>query len=318
MKIKPEHFAVLETHVTAALNEKPWLVTEYQAAGFTPKLLRWDTLFSRSGISIGDSVGMTCPENVDPSRFLPLYDYADDNHIDTALRAIFSKAGFEYGALKDESEAKPLVITNGSQFTPSGNMIAEIAHCDPETGSETKSTCCVLMNGQVLANQMAVLAKGQSESLSLIDITGEEHSITADERNQLNVDDMPRFAAGHSCYTATTYDLVITEDDIAEGHSPEREDGQWESAAFSFDEIQGEARNHSFSEYDAHCLYSTDPAGTREHYEAGVNRYHYMQIEAVNGQQPSLDQMQALGEALKLSPSPELAPKSKSTMRMSM
>lgn len=318
MKIKPEHYAVMEKAITESMTETPWLDTEYQAAGFSPKLLRWDVLTTRAGISVGDSIGMPCREGMDPSLFLPLYDYADDAHIDTALRAIFSKAGFEYGALNSADDAKPLAITNGKQFTPSGNMLAEIVHCDHKTEAQTKSTCLVTLNGQVLANGIIDQIRSCPGELSVIDITGEEHQASVENGFEIRLADPQRFAVRHSCYTLTSYDLVTNANDIAEGHGPEREDGSWESAAFSFDEIQGEACNSSLSEYDAVSLYSTDPSGTREHYEQGVDRFHYLQVEAVNGQVPSLEMVAALGEALELTPSPDLVPKAKPAKLMGM
>lgn len=317
MKIKPDHYAVLEKAVSTALNQKPWLDTEYQAAGFSPKQFRWDTLLRNTEIRIGDSVGMNCPDAVDPAIILPLYDYMDDTHIDSALRDIFKKCGFEYGASNDQGDAAPLVIVNGKQFTPSGNMIAEIVHRDQSSSVETKTTCIVCPNGQVIAEGLIALATKSPGEISVIDITGDEHSVSIENEIEMRLDDSD-FIVRHSCYTVTTYDRVISDDDIDLGGSPEHEDGSWENASFTFDEIEGEARNHSFSEYGEDVIYSTDPSGTREFYEDGINRYHYMKIETVNDMPPSKEMIAALGKELGLTPSADLVQSTKAAPGMRM
>jgi hypothetical protein len=318
MKIKPDHYEILKSAVTGALSKAPWLEVEYQAAGYGPKLLRWDTFRTRAGMYIGDSVGMPCPDDVDPAMFLPLYDYMDDTHIDTALRQAFKEAGYEYGAAKDAAEANPLVITNGSQFTQSGNMIANMVHRDPESGVESKATCCVTPNGQVIAAKLFDGARKQPEGLAVIDIDGEEHEVRVEENVEMRLVDPQAFVVQHSSYTVTTYDLVINDNDIADGHGAEHEGGRWENAPFTFEDIEGEARNLGLSEFGPAALYSTDPSGTREFYEQGVNRYHHLQIDTINGAPAQPEMVAALGKALGLTPSPELAQQSKPAQRMSM
>lgn len=315
MKIKPEHYEILKSAVTGALSKAPWLEVEYQAAGYGPKLLRWDTFRTRAGMYVGDSVGMPCPDGVDPVMFLPLYDYMDDTHIDTALRQAFKEGGFEYGAAKDADEAKPLVITNGSQFTQSGNMIANMVHRDPESGVESKATCCVTPNGQVIAAKLFDGASKQPQGLAVIDIDGEEHEVTVEEGVQMRLVNPQAFAVRHSCYTVTTYDLFVSEDTTLE---PEYEDGRWSREAFTFEEIGGEARNLDLSEFGTVALYSTDPSGTREFYEQGVNRYHHLQIDTINGAPASPEGVAELAKKLGLSPNPELAQQSKPAQRMGM
>lgn len=318
MKIKPEHYEVMKKAITGAMNKAPWLEVEYQAAGYGPKLLRFDTLFTRSGIRIGDSVGMTCPEDHDPALFLPLYDYMDDTHIDTALRQVFKEGDFAYGAAKDAAEAKPLVINNGSQFTQSGNMIANMVHRDPESGVESKATCCVTPNGQVIAAKLFDGARKQPQGLAVIDIDGEEHEVTVEEGVEMRLVNHEAFVVQHSSYTVTTYDLVINDNDIADGNGAEHEGGRWENAPFTFEEIEGEARNLGLSEFGPASLYSTDPSGTREFYEQGVNRYHHLQIDTINGAPAQPEMVAALGKALGLTPSHELAQQSKTAQRMGM
>jgi hypothetical protein len=86
MKIKQEHYEVLQTAVEEVLanikNYKPDLnlLESYRKEGLSDMRYRWDLLHATE-LRIGDSIG--CP-NCD----LPLYDYMDDNNIDTALRKI--------------------------------------------------------------------------------------------------------------------------------------------------------------------------------------------------------------------------------------
>ena len=84
MKMKPEHFEALRAAVAPL--DTPTNRTLYINNGF-PRAAeckdknmryRWDLLYA-SKLKIGDGVGMSG---------LPLYQYLDSTHIDTALRAI--------------------------------------------------------------------------------------------------------------------------------------------------------------------------------------------------------------------------------------
>lgn len=80
MKIKPEHYALLESAVNRARQENPAATREaYLAAGLTEMRWRWD-LLSASRLRIGDGIGQ--------KDGVPIYAYANDDHIDTALRRI--------------------------------------------------------------------------------------------------------------------------------------------------------------------------------------------------------------------------------------
>lgn len=79
MKMRPEHYKALEDMLalfariedTAALREK------YRKEGLSSKRYRWDVLFS-------------VPHARRREWFdLGIYEYLNDDHIDTALRAIF-------------------------------------------------------------------------------------------------------------------------------------------------------------------------------------------------------------------------------------
>ena len=82
MKIKPEHYKTMKDAIDNLLASNPYLVDDYKHGRFRNsakvtdlnKRFRWDLLWM-SGVG---------------STFLPdvIYPYADDTHIDTALRKI--------------------------------------------------------------------------------------------------------------------------------------------------------------------------------------------------------------------------------------
>lgn len=76
MKMKKEHYKVLEAAIAPKMHEYP--KHAYIKGGHSAKRYRWDLLYI-SGLRIGDGVGMDG---------LPLYAYLNDDHIDTALRQI--------------------------------------------------------------------------------------------------------------------------------------------------------------------------------------------------------------------------------------
>lgn len=77
MKIKPSDFEVLKARV--APMDTPERRAFYIAENLGVKRYRWDCMW-RSKIRIGDGVGTQGDLN--------LYAYMNDDHIDTALRAI--------------------------------------------------------------------------------------------------------------------------------------------------------------------------------------------------------------------------------------
>jgi hypothetical protein len=75
MKILPDHYQQLEKAILTYADKYgglEYLKKEYDKDGLSPMRLRWDLMF---GANL-------------PSADLPLYDYLDDSHIDTALRRI--------------------------------------------------------------------------------------------------------------------------------------------------------------------------------------------------------------------------------------
>lgn len=91
MKITAEHFATLETAVRRIQTENPTITAEaYAAAGRSAKRYRWDCLWA--AVRLGYvAIGQGHHAPAEPERaavYLPVYDYADDSHIDTALRKI--------------------------------------------------------------------------------------------------------------------------------------------------------------------------------------------------------------------------------------
>jgi len=76
MKMKPEHVEQLKQAIVPLHSQALW--EQYREQGLSAMRYRWDLLY-RSGLKIGDGVG---------TSGLPLYAYLNDEHIDTALRAI--------------------------------------------------------------------------------------------------------------------------------------------------------------------------------------------------------------------------------------
>lgn len=79
MKMKKEDFDVLECAMNKAFVKHEKAYSEYMNAGFSEMRFRWD-LFRTTGIKLGDGRGMRGDLN--------LYAYLNDDHIDTALKAI--------------------------------------------------------------------------------------------------------------------------------------------------------------------------------------------------------------------------------------
>jgi hypothetical protein len=79
MKITPEDYAVLEKAVRRTLSQTGLTLDNYTSLGLSAKRYRWDML-EKSGIKIGDGKCKHGDVNI--------YAYANDTHIDTALRRI--------------------------------------------------------------------------------------------------------------------------------------------------------------------------------------------------------------------------------------
>ena len=71
MKLKPEHFAHMKAAILA--NSKAPTLPSYLARGLTEKRWRWDLLYAAK---------------LSPWICANIYPYANDEHIDTALRVI--------------------------------------------------------------------------------------------------------------------------------------------------------------------------------------------------------------------------------------
>ena len=83
MKIKKHDYIILENRLRLFINSTGKSLNEwkqiYKEQGLSGERLRWDLLWG-SKIKIGDGVGIKGDLN--------LYEYMNDNHIDTALRKI--------------------------------------------------------------------------------------------------------------------------------------------------------------------------------------------------------------------------------------
>lgn len=98
MKIKPEDYEKIKAAVQHVLDKRPDAMQVYIDAGKTAMRFRWDVLYA-SGLKIGDGIGIKGDVNV--------YGYANDDHIDTALRTIMKEAGLEWAAEHVEKRAAP-------------------------------------------------------------------------------------------------------------------------------------------------------------------------------------------------------------------
>lgn len=79
MKITPEDYAVLESAIKRAIASTGLNLDNYTSLGLSAKRFRWD-LLEKSRIVIGDGVNINGDVNI--------YAYANNSHIDTALRRI--------------------------------------------------------------------------------------------------------------------------------------------------------------------------------------------------------------------------------------
>jgi hypothetical protein len=78
LKIKPEHYALLQSAISATLAKHPVSRETYLRRGFSPKRFRWDLLYASQIDGVPGNLWI-CRE---------IYPYANDEHIDSALRAI--------------------------------------------------------------------------------------------------------------------------------------------------------------------------------------------------------------------------------------
>lgn len=86
MKIRPDDYEKLKKAVIHVVSQCPDSSAAYKDAGLSARRYRWDILRATK-LKIGDSVGAPGDLN--------LYDYMNDDHIDTALKAAVKDAGVE-------------------------------------------------------------------------------------------------------------------------------------------------------------------------------------------------------------------------------
>ena len=79
MKITAQDYKVLEIAIKRTIARTGLSLDNYTSLGLTAKRYRWD-LLEKSGIKIGDGINVVGDLN--------LYAYANNAHIDTALRKI--------------------------------------------------------------------------------------------------------------------------------------------------------------------------------------------------------------------------------------
>lgn len=88
LKMTAEHLEQLRTAITA-IPELRQLAEGYGKSDLRPGLFRWDMLW-KSKLRAGDSIGM--------KTGWPVYDYLNDDHIDSALRQIMRELDLTWAA----------------------------------------------------------------------------------------------------------------------------------------------------------------------------------------------------------------------------
>lgn len=83
MKIKPEHFKILKDACEIVIAKHPDTYAQYQAEGLSNMRFNWDVLHA------------SCIEGVSGNAWIcrNLYDYLNDEHINTALARILGNDG---------------------------------------------------------------------------------------------------------------------------------------------------------------------------------------------------------------------------------
>ena len=86
MKIKPNHYDILVAAIAAQKDRFNSAALAYKSAGFSKVRFAWD-IMRAAGIHPGNE------RNAD---LWPVYDYADDSHIQTALFRALKDSGIDY------------------------------------------------------------------------------------------------------------------------------------------------------------------------------------------------------------------------------
>jgi hypothetical protein len=81
MKMRPEHFALLKSECEAVLRARPTMRQSYLDKGRSLQRLRWDVV---GAIRIDGDTGIKWVCDT-------LYPYLNDDHINTALKAIIKE-----------------------------------------------------------------------------------------------------------------------------------------------------------------------------------------------------------------------------------
>ena len=90
MKIRQEHYKILLNGLRGILPRLQQGQPAYVEEGLTPKRFRWDALYATK-------LRVSSERN---ECELPLYDYMNDDHIDTALRTAMKELGLNWASEK--------------------------------------------------------------------------------------------------------------------------------------------------------------------------------------------------------------------------
>ena len=91
MKLKPDDYAAIRAAVLDYVGRYPDAMGLYKHGGLSPMRFRWD-LLRAAGVHLGSRTACSTPGTV------KVYDYANDTHVDTALRRILREAGHAWAS----------------------------------------------------------------------------------------------------------------------------------------------------------------------------------------------------------------------------
>lgn len=292
MKIEPEHYKTLHELIKSQVDRVPDFETFHRVLENSPTRARWDMLWA-TRLQIGDSNG-SGPSGDRP--FLPLYDYMNDDHLDTALRSIFKELGHDYAAAKNATGFPAFQVDDAPRYITGGFAVASLR--DGETG--VTSPCVVAVNGALgLSKNLFFAVKEASDRFTVENASGQSFDVQISDDGHLAIN-REAFEPGHAAYSVLIQTAFYDQETIDSGAEPTYSDAV--SEEMTLDELTWHCSNVGISSYSDDTLYSTDPeVGGRNFFERGLHEVRLVKVQAVNGLEASAEQVHALGNAMSLS-----------------
>ena len=277
MKMQPEHYALLLRECRNIITARPDAEIGALLEGHSPKRFRWDLLWATK-IQIGSVT--TPPSEGREDKYLPLYDYLHDDHIDTALRKVCSELGLDYGAAKDSEQAPGLKEAALNTLSPGGQFFGTFRGTRAD-GSTFEQECLVNPDtGAVSLSNAArsALSSGSFDQSAVLDRIGYSYDLESDG----HIQEVESFVARSSVYTVHLHEQSFIRD----------EDGQatlTDSREISIDmkvdieSIAFDLRNFGIDTYSGTHLTSSEPAATDDFFRKGIEKYRTMVFTEING-----------------------------------